>query len=162
PWQHDEKPPERAIPASGAASFMLTGTHMRQPAAMRVGGREEVAADAVWLVHTLVTGFFLVAWALPWRWGGVGAAVGAPVVAVGVVERRGGVADRAGAMVGERQPLRAHHARAKAARGCPRRTGRTAELPRRSRTASDRASAHGRLREPRHLRGPLGRSVRGG
>jgi len=61
---------------------MLTGTHMRQPAAMRVGGREEVAADAVWLVHTLVTGFFLVAWALPWRWALWSTAVGSPIVQV--------------------------------------------------------------------------------
>jgi hypothetical protein len=39
-----------------------------------------MAADAVWHVHVLVTGFIMVAWALPWPWALWASAIGAPAV----------------------------------------------------------------------------------
>ena len=39
-------------------------------------------ADVVWSVHTVVTVFFLVAWALPWRWALWTAALGAVAMRV--------------------------------------------------------------------------------
>lgn len=50
---------------------------MRREAAKRPEWRD-VAADAVWAVHAVVTVFFAVAWALPWRWALWSAAIGAP------------------------------------------------------------------------------------